>query len=81
MYQLEILESKLDEKEFEQISYGTIETWLVWRLTKEKLFVTDLSCVSACGFYDIYEVLFSYFFWQFLILKIRTSFSKTGVLS
>lgn len=62
MYQLEILESKLEEKEFGQISYGTIETWLVWRLSKEKLFVTDLSCVSACGFYDIYEVFICYFF-------------------
>ncbi|CAF0786239.1 unnamed protein product [Brachionus calyciflorus] len=53
--ELEILECKLESEEFKQISCGTIDTWLAWILSKEKYFVTDLSCASSTGLYDIFQ--------------------------
>jgi glycerol kinase len=54
--QLDFLENKLDPYEFEQVQYGTIETWLLWNITKEKIFATDITCASSTGLYDIYWV-------------------------
>jgi glycerol kinase len=35
-----------------QAMFGTIDTWLLYRLTGCKLHVTDVSSASATGFYD-----------------------------
>lgn len=53
--QLNILENKLQPKEMENILYGTIETWLLWNLSKENTFATDMTCASSTGMYDMYH--------------------------
>ena len=35
-----------------QLFFGCIETWLVWKLTGGKEHVTDVSCASSTGLYD-----------------------------
>lgn len=35
-----------------QAMFGTIDTWLLYRLTGGKFHVTDVSSASATGFYD-----------------------------
>jgi putative glycerol kinase 5 len=52
--QLEILENKLDSHEIKEILYGTIDTWLIWTICREKNFLTDVTCASCSGFYDIW---------------------------
>ncbi|KAG8237636.1 hypothetical protein J437_LFUL013614 [Ladona fulva] len=32
--------------------FGTVDTWLLYKMTEGKLHVTDPSCASATGFYD-----------------------------
>lgn len=41
----------------ENILYGTIETWLLWNLSKENTFATDMTCASSTGMYDMYHVI------------------------
>ncbi|XP_071798630.1 glycerol kinase 5-like [Asterias amurensis] len=38
-----------------KLMFGTIETWLVWKLTKGKVHATDVSNISATGLYDMYK--------------------------
>jgi len=57
--QLKILENKLGSEEFKEILYGTIETWFIWRITREKNFYSEISCACCTGFYDIFKVYFS----------------------
>ena len=54
--QLQILENKLEFKEYDNIIYGTIETWILWKLSKEKTFATEISCGCCTGFYDTFLV-------------------------
>jgi len=35
-----------------QAMFGTVDTWLLYRLTGGKLHITDVSNASATGFYD-----------------------------
>lgn len=53
--ELDKLNNKLEPDEFKQIQYGTIETWLLWNITKEKVFATDVTCASSTGLYDMYR--------------------------
>ena len=39
-----------------KILFGCIETWILWKLTKEKIHVTDWTCASCSGLYDFYFV-------------------------
>lgn len=39
-----------------EVSLGCIETWLLYRLTREKLIATDYSCASGTGLFDPYQV-------------------------
>lgn len=32
--------------------FGTLETWLLYKFSKSKLHITDISNASATGFYD-----------------------------
>lgn len=34
--------------------FGTLETWLVWKLTSGKVYVSEMSCASSTGIYDPY---------------------------
>lgn len=54
--QLKLLEERLTRVDYDNIVYGTIETWLFWNSTKEKIFITDITSASCSGFYDIYLV-------------------------
>ena len=36
--------------------FGTIETWLVWKLTNGKVWATDYSCASSTGIFDIWKL-------------------------
>ena len=56
--QLKMLENKLDPEDFKNVMYGTIETWLLWSITKEKTHATDMTCASTTGMYDSYCVRF-----------------------
>ncbi|XP_022093755.1 putative glycerol kinase 5 [Acanthaster planci] len=38
-----------------KVMFGTIETWLVWKLTKGKVHATDFSNIAATGMYDMYN--------------------------
>jgi glycerol kinase len=53
--QLEILENKLDSQEIKEILYGTIDTWLIWTICRERNFLTDVTCASCSGFFDIWQ--------------------------
>lgn len=44
--------------------FGTVDTWLVWNLTKGKVHATDYSNVSATGLYDPFGMK-----WSPLLLK------------
>lgn len=50
-----ILNNKKEEKEIkkEQLLCGTIDSWLVWNLTKEKVHVTDTSNASRTMLFNI----------------------------
>nr|XP_054770774.1 putative glycerol kinase 5 [Lytechinus pictus] len=37
-----------------EVLFGTIDTWLVWKMTKGKVHATDLSNISCTGLYDLY---------------------------
>lgn len=47
--------------------FGTLDTWLLYKLTKGRLHVTDVSNASATGFFDLFNMS-----WGFvpLLLKI-----------
>jgi putative glycerol kinase 5 len=49
------------------LSYGCIETWILWKLTNEKYHYTDATCAAATGFYDPYYVIF-------LLKKLKFNF-------
>ncbi|XP_038050070.1 putative glycerol kinase 5 [Patiria miniata] len=38
-----------------KVLFGTIETWLVWKLTKGKVHATDLSNIASTSLYDLYN--------------------------
>lgn len=42
--------------------FGTLDTWLIYRLTKGKSYCTDYSCASATGMYDPFTLS-----WTFLL--------------
>lgn len=54
--QLKLLEARLDPQDFDNVVYGTIDTWLFWNASKERIFVTDITSASCSGFYDVYLV-------------------------
>eukprot|EP00116_Pleurobrachia_bachei_P008842 sb/3469104/ len=38
-----------------KLCFGTIETWLVWKLTGGTVWATDYSCASSTGIFDIWK--------------------------
>lgn len=38
-----------------RLCFGTIETWLVWKLTQGRNWVTEYSCASCTGLFDIWQ--------------------------
>ena len=60
--------------------FGTIDTWLIWKLSQGKLHVTDHSNASATGIFDPYTMTWSSFFCGLLDLptSIFPSFIDTS---
>ncbi|BFZ06618.1 hypothetical protein BsWGS_09657 [Bradybaena similaris] len=42
-----------------QVMFGCTETWLLWKLTQERIHVTDFSCASATGLFDPFQLEWS----------------------
>ncbi|VDI29496.1 putative glycerol kinase 5 [Mytilus galloprovincialis] len=42
-----------------QVMFGCIETWLLWKLTGGKVHATDYSCASGTGLFDPFQVEWS----------------------
>ena len=34
--------------------FGTVDTWLVWKLTGGRVHATDISCIATTGLFDFY---------------------------
>ena len=54
--QLKALENRLEAHELEDVMYGSVDTWIIYKLTREKTFAIDVSCACATGFYDLFLV-------------------------
>ena len=54
-----------------QLLFGCIETWLVWKLTGGKEHVTDTSCASSTGLYDPFQAQWSTLLCQHLGIDIK----------
>jgi len=53
--QLNKLKSTLEQSELENVLYGTIETWVMWHLSREKVHATDVTCACSSGMYDMFH--------------------------
>lgn len=51
--------------------FGTLDTWLIYKLTNNKTFVTDITNASATGFFDPFTLEWGS--WAIKILKIPNS--------
>ena len=38
-----------------ELCFGTIETWLIWKLTRGRTWATEFSCASSTGIFDIWS--------------------------
>lgn len=47
------IQEKISKKE---VLFGTIDTWLVWKLTGGEVHATDGSNACVTGFFDIFKV-------------------------
>ncbi|XP_076331921.1 glycerol kinase 5-like isoform X2 [Tachypleus tridentatus] len=64
--------SKFKERAMEgQAMFGTLDTWLLWKLTGGKVHATDSSCASITGMYDPFQMCWAN--WVFKMLKIPPS--------
>ncbi|XP_076000642.1 glycerol kinase 5 [Genypterus blacodes] len=50
--------------------FGTIDTWLLYKLTKGRVHATDYSNASATGFFDSYQMCWSGFFSSLLSVPL-----------
>ena len=42
-----------------KLCFGTLETWLIWKLTKGRTWATEFSCASCTGIFDIWTMSWS----------------------
>ena len=49
-----------------KVCFGTLETWLIWKLTKGKEYSAEISCASATGLFDPFISEWSSFFCRLL---------------
>ncbi|KAG8198401.1 hypothetical protein JTE90_021643 [Oedothorax gibbosus] len=54
-----------------EVLFGTIDTWLVWKLTGGKVHATDGSNACVTGFFDIFKM--EWMTWLLNILRIPTN--------
>ena len=62
---LDNVEGARDKAEQGELLFGTVDTWLIWNLTKGKVFVTDYTNASRTMLYDIHKLT-----WDDEILRI-----------
>jgi glycerol kinase len=55
----------------QQVMFGTVDTWLLYKLTGGKLHVTDVSNASATGFYDPFTMKWAY--WVLRLFNIPSN--------
>lgn len=53
------------------VQIGTMDTWVLFRLTGGKVHVTDMSCASATGLFDPFTL--SWAGWALKLLGVSTS--------
>lgn len=53
---LDNVEGARDEAEKGNLLFGTVDTWLVWNITKGKVFVTDYTNASRTMMFNIHEL-------------------------
>lgn len=53
-----------------KVRFGTLETWLIWKLTKGKVYASEMSNASSTGFYDPYIREWSSFFSMILNIPL-----------
>ncbi len=53
---LDNVEGARDKAEKGELLFGTVDTWLIWNLTKGKVFVTDYTNASRTMLYDIHKL-------------------------
>lgn len=54
-----------------KVKFGNIDTWVIWKLTKGKVFASEYSNASATGLYDPYLLDWSDFFFSLLGIPRR----------
>ncbi|KAK3095083.1 hypothetical protein FSP39_010078 [Pinctada imbricata] len=59
LWALENIQELRERAAVEEVMFGCIETWLLYNLTKEKVFATDYSCASGTGMFDPFQVEWS----------------------
>ncbi|KAI0214630.1 putative glycerol kinase 5, partial [Lamellibrachia satsuma] len=42
-----------------KVMFGTLDTWLLWKLTGKEVFATDYSCASSTAMYDLFQMEWS----------------------
>jgi len=49
-----------------KVRFGTLDTWVVWKLTNQQTYASEYSCASSTGIYDPYILDWSGFFCSIL---------------
>lgn len=52
---LENIPKAKEQQKTGQLRFGTMETWLVWKLTNKRVWATDHSCASGTGIFDLWK--------------------------
>lgn len=60
VWMLQNVEALKKAAKYHQVMFGTVDTWLLYKLTGGKLHVTDVSNASATGFYDPFTMSWAY---------------------
>ena len=53
---LDNVEGAREKAEAGKLCFGTVDTWLIWKLTKGELFITDVSNASRTMLYNIHNL-------------------------
>jgi glycerol kinase len=59
-----------------RLRIGTLDTWLLWKLSAGKIYATDHSNAVATGFYDPFDQTWSWMLWFLAPLPPRHIFPK-----
>jgi len=57
---LDNVEGAREKAEAGKLCFGTVDTWLVWKLTRGKMFITDVSNASRTMLLNIHTLRVGY---------------------